>query len=167
MNRRLRDLWLVYPVANEYKYHVSLEIKKCSNITKLHCYYLLSSFWVFFYKPTIGNLQSILWTSRRAIPKVIMSDRLRVSGVGEPRPLVLTGSIDEQAINRQVKFVRLGVYGKWWKAAYMHWSTRYARHILQWSSGRISVIFYQFMVLLSIKLAETPPSGLYYKWQQK
>lgn len=42
----------------------------------------------------------------------IMSDRLQVKGVGESRPLVLAGSIDEQAINRRVEFVRLGVYGK-------------------------------------------------------
>jgi len=42
----------------------------------------------------------------------IMSDRFHVKGVGESRPLVLTGSKDEQAINRRVEFVRLGVYGK-------------------------------------------------------
>jgi outer membrane protein OmpA-like peptidoglycan-associated protein len=41
-----------------------------------------------------------------------MLDRLHVKGIGESRPLVLTGSKDEQGINRRVEFVRIGVYGK-------------------------------------------------------
>ena len=69
---------------------------------------------------TLGPEAYNLGLSRKRAEKVwtflasqgIMSDRLQVKGVGESRPLVLAGSIDEQAINRRVEFVRLGVYGK-------------------------------------------------------
>ena len=40
----------------------------------------------------------------------IMLDRLHAKGVGESRPLVSDGGIDEQAINRRVEFVRMGFY---------------------------------------------------------
>ena len=69
---------------------------------------------------TLGSDEYNLDLSQRRAEKVrtflalqgIVSDRLQVSGVGESRPLVLTGSIDKQAINRRVEFVRLGFYGK-------------------------------------------------------
>jgi outer membrane protein OmpA-like peptidoglycan-associated protein len=69
---------------------------------------------------TLGSDEYNLDLSQRRAGKVrtflasqgVISDRLRVSGVGESKPLVLTGSIDEQAINRRVEFVRLGFYGK-------------------------------------------------------
>jgi outer membrane protein OmpA-like peptidoglycan-associated protein len=69
---------------------------------------------------TLGSDEYNLDLSQRRAEKVrtflasqgIMLDRLHVKGVGESRPLILTGSIDEQAINRRVEFVRLGFYGK-------------------------------------------------------
>jgi outer membrane protein OmpA-like peptidoglycan-associated protein len=42
----------------------------------------------------------------------IVPDRLKIKGLGEARPLVLTGTPEEQAINRRVEFLRLGPYGK-------------------------------------------------------
>lgn len=42
----------------------------------------------------------------------IVPNRLKVKGIGEARPLVLTGNPQEQAINRRVEFLRLGSYGK-------------------------------------------------------
>ena len=69
---------------------------------------------------TLGPEAYNLGLSQRRAEKVrtflasqgIMSDRLQIIGVGESRPLVLTGSIEEQGINRRVEFVRLGSYGK-------------------------------------------------------
>jgi outer membrane protein OmpA-like peptidoglycan-associated protein len=69
---------------------------------------------------TLGSDEYNLDLSQRRAKKVrtflasqgVMSGRLRVIGVGESRPLVLTGSKDEQAMNRRVEFVRLGFYGK-------------------------------------------------------
>ena len=69
---------------------------------------------------TLGSEAYNLGLSQRRAEEVrtflafqgIKSDRLQIKGVGESRPLVLTGSIDEQGINRRVEFVRLGVYGK-------------------------------------------------------
>jgi outer membrane protein OmpA-like peptidoglycan-associated protein len=69
---------------------------------------------------TLGPDEYNLDLSQRRAAKVreflasqgVMSDRLRVKGVGESKPFISTGGKDEQAINRRVEFVRLGVYGK-------------------------------------------------------
>ena len=46
------------------------------------------------------------------VSRGIVLGRLEIEGVGEARPLVLTGNQEEQAINRRVEFLRLGPYGK-------------------------------------------------------
>jgi outer membrane protein OmpA-like peptidoglycan-associated protein len=69
---------------------------------------------------TLGSDEYNFDLSQRRAEKVrtflasqgIMSDRLHVKGVGESKPLVSEGGIDEQATNRRVEFVRQGFYGK-------------------------------------------------------
>jgi outer membrane protein OmpA-like peptidoglycan-associated protein len=69
---------------------------------------------------TLGSDEYNLDLSRRRAEEVrtflvsrgIVLERLKIEGVGEAKPLVLTGSQEEQAINRRVEFLRLGPYGK-------------------------------------------------------
>jgi outer membrane protein OmpA-like peptidoglycan-associated protein len=79
-----------------------------------------SAFLIEGHTDTLGPDQYNLDLSKRRAEKVrtflasqgIMSDRLRVIGIGETRPLVLKGGKNEQAINRRVEFVSLGISGK-------------------------------------------------------